>query len=610
MKRLIEFLKADFHVIIHRIKNRKTDIRPFSAMIQMLKFRLTWTKRDLDYIPERNLSSKFMSARKAVKLIPDGATVISTGIAGNSRCSTYYWAVREEYERTGKPAGLTWIVLAGVGGRGKAPGTIEELGVPGLLKCHISAHLETHKSILKLGQEGKLEIQTMPQGVMAFLVEAQGKGVKEVTSRVGWGTFLDPSIGGNTNVTNKKGKNLVRSDGDNLIYTLPDIQVAVFSASYADREGNIYFKNAAIITENVDAARAAKANGGVVLVTVCDIIESNPAEISLPASMVDAIAVNPRNEQTGGVLQRQYFPMFTEGAETEIVGAYNLVKLANTFTGITPVRDKVDNAVARMAASLFVKETTPGSLINIGVGLPEEVSRILFESGLYKQITFTTESGTYGGMPVSGMYFGAAINPLKLISSSKMFHIYEKDLEITVLGCLEVDSEGNVNVSKRGPRITDYVGPGGFPNLVTDAKTIIFIGKWSADGVYRIEKGKLVIKKQNKPKFVQKVQEITFNAKSAIARGAKVYYVSTVGIFQLTAAGVELISVMPGVDIEKDIINFSKAKIIVKKDVPLVSNDLVTGEGFSLKFEHAQEAAIMAQRAKERETELCLKERI
>lgn len=587
---MIALCKAVSRAIVLRIKNGKTDVNPFSALVQLLKFRATWNRRDLDYIPDGTLSPLFMSARQAAGLIPDGATVISTGIAGNSRCSTYFWAVRDRYEKTGKPVGLTWMVLAGVGGRGKAPGTIEELGLPGLLKCHISAHLETHKSLLKLGQEGKLDIHTMPQGIMTFLVEAQGKGIKEITSHVGVGTFLDPRIGGSTNVVNKQGESFVRSNGDALVYTLPDIQVAVFSASYADKEGNIYFKNAAIITENIDAARAAKANGGLVLVTVCDIIESNPEEISLPASMVDAIAVNPRNEQTGGVMQKNYFPMFTAGAKTDIVAAYHLVKLANTFTGITPIRDAVDNAVARMAASLFVKETSPGSLVNIGIGLPEEVSRLLFESGLYNQLIFTTESGAYGGLPVSGMYFGASINPLKLISSAQIFHIYEKDLEVTVLGCLEVDSEGNVNVSRRGQHVTDYVGPGGFPNLVTSAKTIIFIGKWSADGKYAIKKGKLIIKKQGGPKFVDRVQEITFNAKNAIARGAKVYYVSTVGIFQLTEAGVELIGVMPGVNIEKDIINFSGAKIIVKKDVPLTSHDLVTGKAFSLKFEIAMDA--------------------
>jgi propionate CoA-transferase len=589
MKQLIEILKVIFRIIIHRIKNGKTDIKPFGIMFQMLQFRVTWNRRDLDYVP-RGLPSVFASAREAARLITNSAIVISTGIAGNSRCSIYYWAVRDRYEKTGSPSGLTWIVVAGVGGRGKAPGTIEELGIPGLLKCHIAGHLETHKSLLKLGEEGKLDIHTLPQGIAAFLVEGQGRGIKEIASSVGVGSFLDPQTGGGTNIVTKRGHSLVRSSGENLVYALPDIQVAIFSAPYADKDGNIYFKNAATITENSDAAYAAKANGGLVLVTVSGIIESNPVEISVPASMVDAIVVNPRNEQTGGVLQKKYFPMFTEGAKTDIAGAYNMVRLANIFTGITPVRESVDNAIARMAASLLVQESNPGSLVNIGVGLPEEVSRILFDTGLYKQLIFTTESGVYGGMPVSGMYFGASINPVKMMSSAKMFRIYENNLEVTVLGCLEVDSEGNVNVSRRAPHIDNYVGTGGFPNLVASAKTIIIIGKWSESGKYSIKNGKLIVKKQKKPKFVEKVQEITFNAKNAITRGAKVYYVSTVGIFQLTNSGLELIRVMPGVDVQKDIINFSGAKISVKKDVPQVSDDLVTGKGFMLQFKHTENA--------------------
>jgi len=603
MKQFVELLKAFMKAVVLRIKNSQSDIKPFVLLMRMLRFRVTWKERDLDYVPKMDLPPVFMSAREAVKLIADGATVISTGIAGNSRCSTYFWAVRDRYKKTGKPFGLTWMVVAGVGGRGEAPGTIEELGLPGLLKCHISGHVETHKSLLKLGDEGKLDIHVMPQGVMAYLIEGQGKGIKEIASTVGKGTFLDPERGGSTNIVTKEGVSFVRSAGDRLIYTLPDIQVAVFSAPYADPDGNIYFKHAATITESMDAAYAAKANGGRVLVTVSDIIESRPEEISLPSSMIDAIVVNPRNEQTGGVLQKQYLPMFTESAQTDIVSAYNLVKLANTFTGITPIRDEVDNAVARMAASLFVRETAEGALINIGIGLPEEVSRILFESGLYKQLTFTTESGVYGGMPVSGMYFGASINPVKLMRSAEMFRLYETDLEMAVLGYLEVDSEGNVNVSRRGTRVIDCVGPGGFPNIVECARKIIFIGKWSEGGKYSIKNGKLVIQKHGRPKFVERVLEISFNAKNALARGAKVYYVTTVGIFKLTPNGIEIMSVIPGVDLERDVIRFSKAKMIVKEKVLPVSNDLVTGKGFQLKFENIDEEERMriAAKAKERE---------
>ena len=38
-----------------------------------------------------------------------------------------------------------------------------------------------------------------------------------------------------------------------------------------------------------------------------------------------------------------------------------------------------------------------------------------------------------------------------------------------VLGFLQIDSHGNVNVSRRGPGIKDYVGPGGFPSIIQSA---------------------------------------------------------------------------------------------------------------------------------------------
>ena len=65
-----------------------------------------------------------------------------------------------------------------------------------------------------------LDIHTMPQGVMAFLIEGQVKGIKEVTSTVGARTFLDSKTGGGTNEVTKNGKSFVRSNGDTLVYTL------------------------------------------------------------------------------------------------------------------------------------------------------------------------------------------------------------------------------------------------------------------------------------------------------------------------------------------------------------------------------------------------------
>jgi propionate CoA-transferase len=563
MNRFTELVSILKDIVRHRIESGHSDVKFIRSVLQLLYFRVTWTRHDLDYVPAMNPSGKFMSARQAVKLIPNNACVISTGIAGNGRCSIFYWAVRDRFERTGLPAGLTWICVAATGGRGKVPGTIEELALPGLITSHIGGHLETHKALLKLADEGKLELHTMCQGMLSRLIDVQTEHKYSLESKVGIGTFLDPRVGNGSCVTPNTTVSLVKSKGNLLEYSLPPINTAILSAPYADAEGNIYFKNASTITENSEAASAARANGGIVLVTVCGITEKNEEEISIPSALVDAIVVNPRNEQTGGVMQQNYFPMFTEGSHTDIKSAYNLVKFANTFTGITPMRDDSDHAMARLAASILLAETKPGSLINIGVGLPEEVSRYLFESGGYKHFNFSTESGAYGGLPVSGMYFGAAINPVKLLSSAETFRIYEKNLDATVLGLLQVDSFGNVNVSRRGPHAVDYVGPGGFTDIVTYAKTIIFIGKWMQGAKYTLKQGRLSIIKTGKPKFVDRVDETTFNGQEALASGKNVYYVTNIGVFKLMREGLTLINIMPGIDVEKDILKNSTAKIVV-----------------------------------------------
>ena len=161
----------------------------------IIRWRLSWSKKDLDYKPKHPSSKKFISAREAARLIPDGATVFSNGLAGNARCSVFFWAIREVFQKTGHPRNLTWVNVGAQGGRGKVPGTIEEIGLPGLMERYVAGHLETCKAQLHLAENGQLELHTLPQGVMSLLLEAQAKGETHRRSDVGLGTFLDPRVG-------------------------------------------------------------------------------------------------------------------------------------------------------------------------------------------------------------------------------------------------------------------------------------------------------------------------------------------------------------------------------------------------------------------------------
>ena len=555
-------------------------------LAQIARWRLTWDRRDTGYLPAESLPPKFRSARAAMDMVADGATVISCGISGNARCSIFFWALRERFEQTGAPRGLTWISVGGQGGRARAPGTVEEVGVEGLVTRYIAGHTETAKSMLRLAGDRKLELHTMAQGEMTSVLQAQARGETSVRSRTGVGTFLDARVGGGSAVSPDAQSQFIEPDGDALLYTLPPVDAALFNAPYADREGNLYFHNAATITENVEAARAARRNGGLVFASVCDLIDRDAGRIALPASEVDVIVVNPRNEQTGSVPQRKYWPMFTAGARVDAREAALRLRFINETLRITPHRSRVDHALGRLGAKTFTENVRAGATVNIGVGLAEEVCRVLYDSGVHEQITFTTESGPYGGLPAPGIFFGAAINPQRLESSAWMFDHYREHLDAAMLGFLQLDSSGNINLSRRGPRMLDYVGPGGAPSIIDAAGTVMFVGKWMTGAKVEVAGTGLRVVRAGKPKLCERVDEITFNGAVGLAQGKRIFYVTDLAVLELSHAGLELRTVMPGIDIGRDLLANTRARIVVPDDPPVqvAPAPVVTGRGFHLQW--------------------------
>jgi len=532
----------------------------------VLRWRFTWSRRDLDFKPQGVVSPKFITAREAAALIPDGACVFSSGIAGNARCSVFFYAIRERFQECGHPHGLTWMNGGAQGSRGKVPGTVEELGLPGLVRRYIAGHLETVKAELNMAEEGLIELHTLPQGVISLLLEEQAQGRDSLVTKVGVGSFLDPRVGRGSAVSPGASNAFVQVEGAELRYTLPKVEYALFNAPYADAEGNIYFKHAATITEDVQSLKAAHANGGKVLVTVSKIIPKDDASVSLRAAKVDYVVVHPWNEQTTSVLQSRYWPMFTPEADVDVREAVQQLKFINTLLKITPVRGKMGDVMAKLATDLFVEVVPKGAMVNIGVGFPEEVARMLVARRLEGDILFTTEAGAYGGLPAPGIFFGAAIKPLHLETSSIMFRRYATDLDAAVLGFLQVDSLGNVNVSKRGPYTHDYVGPGGFPDIVSGARILIFIGNWMANAEFAVQRGSVHLRKPGTPKFVAQVDEITLSGQEALRQGKTIFFVTNVGVFKLTERGLELIRVVPGIDIAQDILAHSGARILLPED--------------------------------------------
>jgi propionate CoA-transferase len=528
-------------------------------------------------VPE---NPRFVTPRAAVDLIGDGDVVAVSGLGGNQRASILFWAIRETFEDGGHPRDLTVMNLGGHGGRGLAPGTLEELGQRGLCRRLISGHFETFRAMLDLAARGECELQCIPQGTMALLFEALGRGERSLVSNTGIGTFVDPRVGPGSRIADI-GTQLVRVEGDRLRYSIPPIDVAIFNAPAADRRGNIYARHCAMIGETVEIAHAARRNGGSVIANVGLVVDEGWDRVLLPANMVDAVVYYPETEQAAGIPHARSWSALTTESDVPIGEALEQVRVLNRLAGLTAQRTAADDVVARLAASVLAAEVAPGASVNIGTGLPERVCEALFAAGLHERLTLLVESGTVGGLPASGLYFGASFSPKEIISSAAMFRRCYERLDATCLGALEADGEGNVNVSRRSEGVVDYVGPGGFIDLSTAAGTIVFVCGWMVRGEFAVDGGRMRVVRRGAPKFVRCVRVVTFNGRRALDAGKRVFYATPVGLFRLSERGVEIAQVMPGIDVRHDILDVASMPVVVPERVPVVAPAIVTGDGFA-----------------------------
>lgn len=531
---------------------------------------------------------KFTSALDAAKMIHDGDVIAFSGLAGNARPAAMHYAIKKLFRETGHPRRLTVISAGGQGGRGKIPSTLEEIGIEGLCTRLIAGHLETYKSFLRLAEKNKMELHCIPLGLCSLLFNQQANGKNWIITETGKGTFVDPECGRGTPVGGKGQSQLVTIKDKKLRFEMPPINVAIFNAPAADRRGNIYMKNAVMVSDHRDIAYAAKKNNGIVIANVGQLVDEGYDEIFLSGDLIDAVVVDPKTEQTMVFPHRAHFPYMTLHENGSPGEGLERIRFINKIMGITPIRTEINSVLARLAATQVVHHASKGCLVNIGVGLPEEVCGLLYDNGLLDEdITLFTEAGIVGGIPTSGIFFGGAISPREMIDASALFKRSEERLDLAIFGALQIDGEGNVNVSKRGEGIINYVGPGGFIDLSSHAKVVIFMSTWMAHACIGIADMGIRIETPGKPKFVDKVDEVSFNGKVALGKGQKVIYITEPGIFELTARGMELKAVMPGIDIRKDILGATPMKIILPEqgNIPVVPLSVITGKDFRLELQ-------------------------
>ncbi|MCC6314833.1 MAG: 3-oxoacid CoA-transferase, partial [Thermomicrobiales bacterium] len=100
------------------------------------------------------------------------------------------------------------------------------------------------------------------------------------------------------------------------------------------------------------------------------------------------------------------------------------------------------------------------------------------------------------------------------------------------------------------------IGPGGFINMSQNARKAVFCGTFTSGGLdVAVENGRIRIITEGKHrKLVERVNQITFNAAVARARGRSALFVTERAVFELDDAGLVLTEIAPGVDLAADIL--------------------------------------------------------
>lgn len=491
--------------------------------------------------------AKLCTSDEAAAMVRDGGTVATGGFVGSGHPEALTAAIERRFLASGGPRDLTLLYGAGQGdGKGRG---VDHLGHEGLLRRVIGGHWGLCRKLGQLALENKIEAYNFPQGVVCQLFRDIAAGRPGVITHVGLGTYIDPTDrGGRLNDRTPPGLvERVELGGRTwLWYKSVPIDVGLIRGTAADPFGNLVMDEETMIGEHLPIAQAAKNSGGIVIAQVKRLLDEPlpPQRVRVPGILIDHIVVAEphEHEQT-----------FSETHNADYCRAAtpddHLISQQSAVAVLAAMP-----AERRIIALRACDELKPGTICNLGIGVPEGIAEAAAARQLLDRVTLTLESGPIGGRPAGGLSFGASRHPQAIIDSPAMFDFYDgRGLDFSALGAAEIDRAGNVNVAKF---CTRFAGVGGFVNISHTARRLVFCGTFTADGLQTAcDDDRLRIVREGRvKKFVEAVELISFSAARSREVGQEVLYVTERAVFRLTNDGLQLLEVAPGIDLERDVL--------------------------------------------------------
>ncbi|HQZ28667.1 MAG: malonate decarboxylase subunit alpha [Verrucomicrobiales bacterium] len=479
------------------------------------------------------------TVEEAIAAIPNGATIAVGGFVGAGHPEMLTAALERRFLQEGSPRDLTLFYCAGQGDRGERG--LNHLAHPGLLHRVIGGHWNLAPKLGALALANEIEAYNFPQGVLSVLLREIAAKRPGVFTKVGLNTFLDPVNGGGR-LNARTTQDLVERieiDGEIwLRYVALPIHVGLIRATSADGKGNLTMEREGLIGEVLPIAQAAKNHGGIVIAQVERIVDriEDPKSVRVPGMLVDYLVVSEGKEHD---------QTFSEAFNS------SYVTTGHDGSAVPPIGFSERQIIGARA----LREVRCGDIVNLGIGLPETVASVAAQTGRLGEFTLTVESGPIGGVPASGLSFGCSHFPEAIIDQPAQFDFYDGGgLDLAVLGAVEIDAEGSVNVTSFAGR---FAGVGGFMNITQSARRLIFCCTFRAGEIeVAREGGNLrIVREGRHPKFVKTLQDVCFHGPSAIAAGREVLYVTERAVFELRAEGLRLIELAPGIDLQRDVLD-------------------------------------------------------